>query len=386
MNRPRLALLLDLLHRPTAPFREHLVITWIMGMLTKARVPFFADPIGNIIVGVDSPAAYRRLIHRKTDEPLRVFIAHMDHPGFHGLRWRRERLVIKWHGGSPVTRLRGARVWLADENGIVAYGHLTDTRLTTSKRALDRGLVRLDESAFLTRSPATRLFGGFAFRAAAWRRGQRIYAQAADDLVGAFGVLNTALDLYANRSPQRSSFLGLLTRGEEVGFVGAVGHLELNWLAQRHRPVVSISLESSRPLSNAEIGKGPVVRLGDRLTVFEPGALQVLSLIARRVASRYHQRRVMDGGTCEATAATAYGFPAIGISVPLGNYHNQSFEGGPDARGPHGPAPEFVDVADVDGMLGLCRGLMQPKLPWSHPWTAQRQRLQKNFHKYRRML
>ena len=37
----------------------------------------------------------------------------------------------------------------------------------------------------------------------------------------------------------------------------------------------------------------------------------------------------MDGGACEATAALASGIPAIGISVPLGNYHNESFEGAP---------------------------------------------------------
>ena len=45
----------------------------------------------------------------------------------------------------------------------------------------------------------------------------------------------------------------------------------------------------------------------------------------------------MDGGTCEATTATVYGYPCVGISVPLGNYHNQCFEGGPDSRGPLGP-------------------------------------------------
>jgi endoglucanase len=94
----------------------------------------------------------------------------------------------------------------------------------------------------------------------------------------------------------------------------------------------------------------------------------------------------MDGGTCEATAAIAWGLPAIGISVPLGNYHNQGLEGGPDCAGPDGPAPEFVHLDDIDGLLKLCRGLMQPGLAWAGPWKEQRARLQKNYRRYRHYL
>ena len=35
-----------------------------------------------------------------------------------------------------------------------------------------------------------------------------------------------------------------------------------------------------------------------------------------------HQRALLDGGACEATALNLYGIPAAGISVILGNYHN----------------------------------------------------------------
>src|SRR4029077_11155629 len=121
----------------------------------------------------------------------------------------------------------------------------------------------------------------------------------------------------------------------------------------------------------ADIGKGPVVRLGDRTTTFDSGALRVFSEVARNVLGERHKRRIMDGGSCEATAATAYGLPCVGISVPLGNYHNQSFEGGPDAAGPLGPAPEFVHMQDVAGLLTLCRGLLTPKLSWEKPWASK---------------
>ncbi|NBT58958.1 hypothetical protein EBT16_09270, partial [bacterium] len=62
----------------------------------------------------------------------------------------------------------------------------------------------------------------------------------------------------------------------------------------------------------------------------------------------------------------------VGISIPLGNYHNQGFEGGPDCRGREGPAPEFVSLSDIKGMLALCEGLLEEGLPWQDPWAEKR--------------
>src|SRR6185437_14124322 len=132
----------------------------------------------------------------------------------------------------------------------------------------------------------------------------------------------------------------------------------------------------------AEIGKGPVVRLGDRYTVFDSGALRIFSELALKRLPDKHQRRVMDGGTCEATAATVYGIPCVGISVPLGNYHNQSFEGGPDSRGDLGPAPEFVHREDIAGLQELCRALLEPKVAWSAPWSAKHKEFREALKKY----
>jgi len=137
------------------------------------------------------------------------------------------------------------------------------------------------------------------------------------------------------------------------------------------------------------------VRLGDRKTVFHPHYLQVLTELAQKhlpntpakgaaPAVTRHQRRIMDGGSCEATAATVYGLPAIGLSVPLGNYHNQGFQGGPDCAGPEGPAPEFVHKDDVVGLLKLVRALATPNLPWSDPWAAYRKNFKKSLKTYRK--
>jgi endoglucanase len=383
MNRARQALLLKLLEQPTAPFREQHVAALVGSVLDAHRVPWFRDPASNIVIGCRSPAEYRRLVRQPSREPLRLFIAYMDHPGFHGQRWLTPtRLAVRWHGGSPTRHLDGARLWLADDSGYVAEGRLARVRLRKQGYAIEHAEVRLKRPLEI---PARELFGGFAFRAPAWRSGRRIFTKAADDLVGVFAIVNTALDLFTSRR-SAPPFLGLITRAEEVGFVGAIAHFELGWLREAGRPLLAVSLETSRALPGALIGKGPVVRLGDRRTVFDAGSLQVLTELAQRALPKRHQRRIMDGGTCEATAATAFGIPSIGLSVPLGNYHNESFEGAPKHKANRGPAPEFVHLDDIEGLLKLCRTLTRPGLSWSVPWKKTRRRLVKNRRRYQRLL
>lgn len=392
MPRPKLSarqlsLLREIVSQPTAPFREHRVAAVVKRALEEARVPFFEDPAGNIVVGVPSRAAYARLVREKSRDPVRLYMAHMDHPGFHGLSWiAADRLKVRWHGASPVKRLVGAPVWIAMTGKGEMVGRIAAAKIAKSGRGIDTAEIRID-SAPLPRPAAKTAFGGFRFRSPAWTTGNRMFTRSADDLVGVFAIVATAIAIFSRRRKGPSpSFIGLLTRAEEVGFIGAIAHFDLGWLARAERPVVCISLETSRALPGAEIGQGPVVRLGDRQTVFTPGETAILSSIAEKTLGRARQRRIMDAGTCEATAALAFGFPAVGISVPLGNYHNQSIEGGPDSRGPGGPAPEFVDLRDVAGELALCAALLKPDLPWADPWQVIKETLRKRFSRYKHLL
>lgn len=386
MNTRHTRLLTQLLSCPTAPFREQRVIEFARSVLERVHVPYFADPAGNLVIGCASPADYRALLRQPAREPVRLFMAHMDHPGFHGQRWLSpQRLLVKWHGGSPVKHLRGSGVWLGNAAGALYAGLIERSTLLASRLAMDTAVIRLEQPIAARHAPAS-LYGGFRFRAPFWKSGQRLYTQVADDLIGVFAILALALKLFTGKRRTPPAFLGLLTRAEEVGFVGAIAHFELDWRECARRSIVAISLETSRTLPNAVIGKGPVVRLGDRRTVFDSGCLHILSQVAEQVLPGRYQRRVMDGGTCEATAAIAWGLTTMGISVPLGNYHNQGFEGGQDCARPGGPAPEFVHLDDVDGLLKLCQGLMQPGLPWAEPWKAQRQKLRLNTRRYTRLL
>lgn len=377
------SLLHELLYQPTAPFREAHVVNLVTHTLRQAKVPWFCDPDGNVVIGAASLAAYKKLLGKSDREPLRVFVAHMDHPGFHGVRWITDsRMHVTWHGGAPVRGLDGAKVWISNEAGYCALGHLSKPRLDKKRKRLLDAQVVIERTAWWVRPAAQQLFGGFRAHSPVWREGKLIYTKAADDLVGVYAIVRTAMHLFKKKTKKQPPFIGILTRGEEVGFVGMIAHLEREWLQQAKRRIIGISLETSRALPNAEIGKGPVVRLGDRRTVFDPGYLQVLTDVAQDVLPKRHQRRIMDGGACEATAALAYGVRAIGISVPLGNYHNESFEG--RYRGK--PAPEYVHADDVDGLLTLCEGLMRPGLAWEKPWEKTRAALHRNFQQQRKRL
>jgi endoglucanase len=108
--------------------------------------------------------------------------------------------------------------------------------------------------------------------------------------------------------------------------------------------------------------------------------------VAQQQLPGHFQRRIMDGGSCEATATTAFGLPTIGLSLPLGNYHNQGFEGGEDCRGDKGPAPEFAHVRDMEQMYKLCRGLLRSQLPWQDPWGKTRHKLERHARAFQRQL
>lgn len=385
MHKKLLSELKELLGLPTAPFREKFISEYAISMLSKSGVPFFKDPFGNIIIGVSSVAQYKKLVQRRTKEPVRLFIAHMDHPGFHGIRWlKNKNLLVKWHGGSPVKYLSGANVYVCDSSKNIFSGRMVRPKLVKKKWAIDSVEIKPDVGQVETKSRprAVDLFGSFRFSRPVVVRGKKICTNAADDLCGVFAILQTAIKLFRTKSRKEKAFLGLLTRAEEVGFVGAVAHFELNWLRRAQCPIVCVSLEASRTLPGARIGKGPVVRLGDRRTVFSANELKILSDLAEKTLPGKHQKRVMDGGACEATAATVFGLPAIGISLPLGNYHNQGFEGGPECRGPGGPAPEFVHLDDIQGEIKLCLALMRPGLPWQQPWQKQKKLLLENKNLY----
>lgn len=172
----------------------------------------------------------------------------------------------------------------------------------------------------------------------------RIIGRACDDLVGSAAVLATLIEL--KRSRVKVNVIGVLSRAEEHGFRGA-----LTVAASKALPKDSLvlSLETSRELPPVEMGRGVIIRVGDKASVFDSDATRFLHGVALELKSQRRsfqfQRALMSGGTCEATAYQEFGFQCAAVCVALGNYHNC----GPRNR----IAEEFVSMADATGMVEL---------------------------------
>jgi len=198
-----------------------------------------------------------------------------------------------------------------------------------------------------------------------------------DDLLGAAAIL-AALSILAREGHPRP-LAGVFTRAEETGFVGCQALLREGALPA---DCAVIGLECSPRRSTARVGRGPVIRVGDAASVFDPELTHHLQACAARIAERasgfVFQRALMDGGRCESTAYNLWGVPAAGLCLALGGYHNV-VDAGP-ARGSIGP--EFVDWHDHEGLLAL---LLEAARSFGEPpaarmrarldgiWTAERE-------------
>ncbi|MCS6858767.1 MAG: M28 family peptidase [Abditibacteriales bacterium] len=315
-------LLRSVLSLPTAPFHEHHVTAFVRQFARERGLSVTTDEFGNLIV------RYRRGSKVK---PV-ALVAHMDHPGF-------EVAAVK---GSAVTLLA-----LGDTRGEQAVG--MHVRFFSDADPAPRGVGviqavkdsdpqsgRNRQVIASVHSPVA--VGDFAMWDLAPFRyhSDYVYSRAIDDLAGCAALLST-LDALT-RSRADADVYGVFTRAEEVGFVGATGLTQVEGVP---KDVPIISIEMSKALPGAEQRKGVVVRLGDRAGLFEPTLTDFLLKIAREMSAHdsafKFQARLMDGGTCEATAFNVAGYAASGVCLPLGNYHNQ---------GAQGIAPEFIHADD----------------------------------------
>ena len=143
----------------------------------------------------------------------------------------------------------------------------------------------------------------------------------------------------------------MLTRAEEVGLIGAIHAAKQRTIPEGAR---LLSIETSRELANARIGDGPIIRIGDRSTVFDREMSNRVSQSAVDAGISF-QRKLMDGGGCEATAFGVYGYQATGLCLALGNWHNRgnlsAVESGDDSAAV--PMLEEISIDDFHGLIEL---------------------------------
>jgi endoglucanase len=134
-----------------------------------------------------------------------------------------------------------------------------------------------------------------------------------------------------------------------------------------------ICLENSRAFAESPIGGGPIVRVGDRLSIFDPALTAACAKCAEQLAGGSStptasqkntdlnqawrwQRKLMAGGACEATVFCAYGYQATCLCLPLGNYHNMSdlaaVQAGTNTDKPK-VGREYIGISDYEGLVDL---------------------------------
>jgi len=133
-------------------------------------------------------------------------------------------------------------------------------------------------------------------------------------------------------------------------------------------------LECSRAMPGAESGLGPVIRVGDRMSVFDPRLAAACEESARELQKSQpgvrFQRRLMDGGACEATAFAAAGYRSLCLALPLGNYHN---------AGPTGVEPEFIAEGDFLDCVALLSAFAELGLDPEGAWRRSCRRAAERF-------
>ena len=356
-----LAVAEELLSLPTVPLVEDLPADHVAAF-AEARPALGAerDAAGNVVVRYPGAGA-------GADRPL-VLVAHLDHPGFAVEEVTGDLAALSFRGGLGLAAaVAGAPVdfFVPGRADPVGRGELESADGDGDRLAAARARV-LDGDA---------IAGGFAmwgFPGFAVDDG-RIVGRVCDDLLGAAVVLST-LDELARRRPGGVTVWGLFTRAEEIGFLGTLEAIRLGTVPAA---ACVLSLECSKALGDAPQGGGVIVRVGDRASIFDPGLSEALAGAARQVQGdepgfRW-QRKLMDGGTCEATAFCAAGYRASGLALPLGNYHNAL----DDQTSGAGVGPEHVVVDDyLAGVQLLVEMACTPALldapSGPPPWLAER--------------
>lgn len=307
----------DLLALPTAAFVESAVMNYVEAACRRLRnTSVRHDRYGNL------------LAHYAKNPPGRAplaFSAHTDHPGFCSLRMQGKGTLLAAFRGwvEPEYFLgTGVRFW---SGGRWVRGKISKvTKVARLYRMIGR-TARPEEVAVAVREPVEANCPGMWDLPEPALKGDLVYARGCDDLAGAAAML--ALLERLSKADADGEVYCLFTRAEEVGFIGAIGAARARTIP-RASPVISI--ETSKTLPNAKIGDGPILRVGDRATVFTPGLTAWCERVARKLAERRrsfrYQRKLMDGGSCEATAYASYGYATTGACVALGNYHNMNVE------------------------------------------------------------
>jgi endoglucanase len=327
-RKTREKLLLEVTSLPTAAGREERVIESIERWVAARakRVVLARDRFGNLTVAQHGflAACAKGVKHV-------MITAHLDHPAFVVTAVRAKgkgrtpvvELDLEFRGGVHDPYFKGAMLEVFDrrtKKGFDAKIVSLDAKTDPATKPFKTVVAKLTKAS-AAKSIAAGSIARWKFPKAEVKKGL-VHTHACDDLAAVAAAL-AAFD-GISRDASLAHVALLFTRSEEIGFIGAIGAAREGTVPKGARLVC---LENSRSFPHdSPIGAGPIVRVGDRLSVFTPELTNRVGDIAAAHAKDNpafkYQRKLMPGGACEATAFAAYGIASTCVCLPLGNYHN----------------------------------------------------------------
>ncbi|MHC5027759.1 MAG: zinc-binding metallopeptidase family protein [Planctomycetota bacterium] len=327
---------------PTAAGREQRVIAWVRDWCRARRnLALTEDAAGNLLI------TQRR---RSTAKPL-IITAHLDHPAFVVSSVAGRELDLEFRGGVLPAYFDEATIEVIDANDATHTAKITG--LAYEAKPFKRVTARLSRKADSIAAGDVGRWRFKGYRTLPVVKKGLLYTHACDDLAAVAAALAT-LDEARGRTGMAHVGV-LLTRAEEVGFIGAIAACRQRTVPRTAR---LLCLENSRSFPESPIGAGPILRVGDKVSVFSPDLTnrigQLMALHGTRDSSFTAQRKLMPGGTCEATTFASYGYASTCICLPLGNYHNMSdIDGTLAGVRPALVGPEHISIDDYHGMIEL---------------------------------
>jgi len=333
---------------PTVAGQEGRVIEWIEQWVKKqSGIALGYDKFGNVLLTQT----------RKSSKKPIYITAHLDHPAFVVRKQIDDlHLEMEFRGGVNDAYFVGAKVEVFDNDDNSYIG--TIQSLNPKAKPFKRVIVKLKKgvAGILLKDDIAR----WKFNPPIVKNGL-LHAPACDDLAGVAAAL-CALDKI-KKLPALGHVGVLLTRAEEIGFVGAIAAAKNKSVPKSSR---LLCLETSRSFSESPIGGGPILRVGDKTSVFGPDITNAASEIMNAQKKFTWQRKLMPGGTCESTAFCEYGYLSTCLCLALGNYHNmKDIDGVLQKNKPAKVAPEVISVNDFHGLVEMlkiiCRDLDKPR-------------------------
>jgi len=352
----------DLTQTPTAAGKEQRAIAWIEKWVAdRPRLSLKRDAAGNPHIAArektgPGPTGAQRPLY---------FTAHLDHPAFVVERIIAPAVVeLSFRGGVMDDYFKdgGVLIWDRDDEPFRAT-------LTGESTQVEPPFKRYLAEVAGRGAPSISIGD-----VAVWDIGSaevidgNLHTTACDDLAAAAAAL-AAMDVLLAMNTDAALPSLLFTRAEEIGFIGAIAACRHQTMPRAARV---IALENSRSFADSPIGGGPIVRVGDRLSVFSPSLTDAIAKRAEEIgggpasvtASQKvtalpawkWQRKLMAGGACEASVFCANGYEATCVCLPLGNYHNMAdltaVQAGTNTTAPR-VAREYISVSDYHGLVDL---------------------------------